>query len=593
MKIPFSIRLKLLIFIVPLVFIPTLTVAYLSYESSVKSVTSLSCDQQLLQAKTVAERINNVFLSSFADLNLMIQLLAAKRSFKEDKKSHYEDRKLLKAFLGRSPFYEGIYLLNENEKVMLQVLQDKAGPIPPDFLASVPISQIKKGVSISKLVKEPVNGGYVMFFSKPFEESKDLDRGRVLIAFDYDRVLRWVKSLPVGVDGYALLVDQLGRIVAHPRFRPYEYDLSKYSDPGLREFVVDMIIGETVWKRYQYMGERAAACAPIPSMGWSIAVSVPIKEFKGEAKRLRKRTVDVAFFTLILAGMVVVILSYQLLKPVKRLANATERIANGDLDQKIPEGSTDELGMLTRSFNRMVENLKRMRNELVRSQKLIAMGKLSAGVAHEIRNPLNAMKGAIVYIQRKRPQDTLVLEYTRIILEEVERLNRFVTEFLAYARQPPPHLRAEDLNQLVNKTTRLFEERLRKKGIVLINHLGADIPPILMDGQQMFQVISNILINAIDAMSQGGELEISTEICRPIQGKHTPSRVALRVKDNGMGIAEDEIKRIFDPFFSTKDNGTGLGLPISLRIVENHGGRLKVESTPENGTVVTLELPVQ
>ena len=295
-----------------------------------------------------------------------------------------------------------------------------------------------RGISVTGVTALPFRKGYRLYFSKPLFGPTEEYVGEVVLEFDYGKVLEMVRSVIIGVEGYAFMVDHLGHTVAHPRFRPYEYNLSKYSDPRLREIVVNMICGETGWKRYNYLGEKAAAYAPVRVLDWSLAVSIPIEEFTKEAKMLRKQMLEVVIVILLVAVFAVVILSYHLLMPIKRLAAATERIADGDLEQEIPVNSADEMGMLTLSFNRMMENLKKMRDELIRSEKLIAMGKLSAGVAHEVRNPLNAMKGAIVYLRRRRSEDKLILEYTQLILEEVERLNRFVTEFLSYACQPPP-----------------------------------------------------------------------------------------------------------------------------------------------------------
>ena len=158
-------------------------------------------------------------------------------------------------------------------------------------------------------------------------------------------------------------------------------------------------------------------------------------------------------------------ISYRLLHPIKNLVIATEKIAEGDLNYKIPVQSGDELGKLTRSFNSMVKELNKIQTELVRSEKLISMGRLSSGVAHEIRNPLNAMKGAIVFMQKKRSDDRFVNEYTNIILEEINRLNEFVTEFLYFAKQSEPKCVPTDFNAIINNTLNLFEEEIRKNNI--------------------------------------------------------------------------------------------------------------------------------
>ncbi len=601
MRIPFSITIKLMLFIVPLVAFPTLIVGYLSYDSSIESVTFLSREQQLLQAKAVSERIDNIFRSCFMDLKLIKALLetgdgedGSNTSLGQDETTaRCNSQKMFEGFLSRSPYYRSIRLLDANGKELLRAGAQKSdgGTVGMGDFEPLDTHQIKQGISMTEVMPRRPPEDWTIFFSQPLSDDAKNPKGEIIIDFDYGRVLRLVRSVDMGGNGSAYMVDHLGRVVAHPRFRPYEYNLSKYSDPSLREFVVDMICGETVWRRYNYLGEKASACAPVPSLGWSLAVTLPIEEFKKEAKNLRKRMIEVMIVTLIVAGLSLVILSYQVLKPVKRLAVATEQIAHGDLEQKIPVNSKDELGMLTRSFNRMVENLKKMHRELLNQEKLVAMGKLSAAVAHEIRNPLNAMKGAMVYLQRKRSKDELVLEYTSIMLEEVERLNLFVTEFLAYARQAPPKRLKEDINELIRKSITLFEEKLRQKNIRVVRDFAPSMPKVPMDTNQIEQVMSNLIINALDAMPEGGTLLFSTTL---VEGKesHASQSVLLTVKDTGVGIGKEELARVFDPFFSTKEDGTGLGLPISLRIVENHGGTLSIRSEKGAGTVLSLQLPV-
>ena len=271
--------------------------------------------------------------------------------------------------------------------------------------------------------------------------------------------------------------------------------------------------------------------------------------------------------------------------------DATNRIAEGDLEHEIPIQSTDELGHLTSAFNRMVRHLSRTQDELVRSEKLIALGRLSAGVAHEVRNPLNAMKGAIVYLQRQRADDELVCEYTQLVSEEIDRLSQFVSEFLCFARQSVPKPEPTDINRLIDATRNLFEKEAINRGIRLHNQLAADLPAMAVDPYQMEQVLVNVLLNAMDAMPDGGDITFSSRLLKGQENSGDSPWVRLTVEDNGTGIPADQLKNVFDPFYSTKDGGTGLGLPISLGVVENHGGRIRITSQEGLGTSVIIEWP--
>jgi signal transduction histidine kinase len=604
MKISYSITFKLLLFVMPLVCLPIAIVGYLSYHASLERVTRLSREEQMMQAKAASVKINYIFQSCRMDLETVAQLPAIEDYYfaiingleadAEDVKKKIV--RLFKGFIERSPYYHQIHLLDKNGYEVLRVSADgqkglssaaRVGAFSNDTMW-----RNEKDIYISKVIHSPFRQGYVVYLAKPISIiGKDI-AGKVVINLDFDKVINLVKAIQVGEQGHAFLVDELGRTIAHPQFKPYEYDLSKYPSPRLREFVVDMMAGETGWKAYYYMGDKAAAYAPIPAISWSVAVTSPIEEFKKEAKAIRAKVIQVVVFVLLLSGLAVIILSYQILRPVKRLVEATERVADGDLNQEIPVKSGDELGNLTRSFNRMIRRLKEIQRELILSEKLISMGRLSAGVAHEIKNPLNAMKGAIVYLQRRKADDPLICEYTQLILEEIERLDRFATEFLYFARQSSPKLVLTNLNELIQNTLTLFEAELRQKGICLMENFDDSLPALQIDSHQMEQVLINLLLNAMDAMPVGGNLELSTTIKRYGEGIESLMKAQIKVEDQGIGIPQEHLANVFDLFFSTKEDGTGLGLPISFGIVENHGGSLRIQSQEGIGTQVIIELPI-
>ena len=590
MKTSFSITLKLLLFILPLVCLPTIIVGYLSYDASVERVARLSREEQMLRAEAAANEINWIFQTCGMDLETITRLPMI-QEYCEKRKSEEQVGSLLRDYVLRSPYYDEMRLFNHHGDALLSVrregeTQESMTQKGMASLATVRWTSEKK-INISEITYSPLHQGLVIYLSREVLSPSLGSIGEVVIALNFEKVIVLVLEVKVGEGGYAFMVDRQGRTIAHPFYRPYEYNLSKYPDPRLREFVVDMMMGEAGWRTYSHMGEKAAAYAPIPAMNWSLAVTIPIEEFKKEANAIRQSVVQVVAATVLLTALVVGILSYNLLRPVRRLAAATERIASGDLRQEIAVKSNDELGLLTRSFNRMIRNLREIQSELIRSEKLISLGRLSAGVAHEIRNPLNAMKGAIVYLQRRKPGDPLIEEYTQLILEEIERLDLFVTEFLYFAKQSAPKPVLINLNDLIHNTLTLFDERLRQKTIKVTERLDPALSSVYVDPHQMEQVLLNLVINAIDAMPHGGVLDVSSLA----DGVGAKPKAVIRFRDNGVGIPEHQLRNVFDPFYSTKEGGTGLGLPISLGIVESHGGELRIQSVEGQGTEAVIELP--
>ena len=435
-----------------------------------------------------------------------------------------------------------------------------------------------------------------MHWAMPFYSGWREFSGLIVIDLDYEKIIQLVSGIRVGEKGYAFLVDSQGRNTAHPHYAPYQLNIDSYPEPSLKELVQEMITGASSWKNYVHDNvEKVAAFAPIPDMGWSLAVTIPVDELGKEALAIKWRVIEVAAIIFVFAVVGVSFLSYYLLRPVRELVAATNRMAEGNLNQEIPLRSRDELGDLTRSFNHMVKNIARIQNELVRSEKLISLGRLSAGVAHEIRNPLNAMKGAIVHIQRRRPGDPLIEEYTHLVSEEIDRLNLFVTEFLHFARQPQPKPVPTDLNQLILSTQNLFAKQADEKDIRLHQPTGPAPAPGVRGSQSDgagFHQCPDQCHGCAAFRRRYHFFHACPDNAREMGDR--PDQVRIEIRDNGIGISDAHLQDVFDPFFSTKESGTGLGLPLSLGIVESHQGRMTLSSGQEiGGTVVVIALPVK
>jgi signal transduction histidine kinase len=604
MRLRFSISLKLLLIILPLVCVPIAMVGYLATQASADRVNRLVRHEEMIKVKTIANKINDVFYYCRLDLKTISSLPVLEdyhiaRSFKLEAETDfiYENIvELFKDFIMRAPYYHQIRYLDKQGEELVRVRREgmvsgrrnlggegyfqSAAALKPD------------DIHISDVLHSPSWDGYVIYWAKPIYSGWKELSGVLVIDLDYGEIIDIVKQIRVGEQGYAFLIDHGGRLVAHPLFEPYTYTLDTYPSQTIRQLVQEMMAGESGWGEYLFQDEKKmAAFAPIPNVGWSLAATIPSDELKKEASAIQARVVQIVLVALALAVLGVSLLSYYLLRPVRNLVIATNRIAMGDLRQEIPIQSRDELGDLTRSFNRMVRNLSRIQNELVRSEKLISLGRLSAGVAHEIRNPLNAIKGAIVHLKRRRSEDPLIGEYAQLIYEEIDHLNRFVTEFLYFAKQSAPQKVPSDINQIILSTQSLFSEQAQDKGIGFRNQLDPTLPRTYIDPQQIGQVIINLLLNAMDAMPDGGFITFSSGMDGSRAHPEGPSLVQIHVRDSGVGIPEEHLQNVFDPFFSTKETGTGLGLPLSLGIVEAHGGTIRILSQGQ-GTRATVELPL-
>lgn len=315
-------------------------------------------------------------------------------------------------------------------------------------------------------------------------------------------------------------------------------------------------------------------------------------------------------FIVLIAGLTSLLIQNQVNKPVQRLVKHMAQVSAGNLDERVPVLSRDELGILSESVNRMTENLKKAHDELtewasslevkvyertteikqiegqlLRSEKLASLGKLVAGIAHEINNPLT---GILLYSSiidgDKRLDPGLKPDIDRVISES-RRCSDIVSRLLEFSREAVPYKAPVSLNDLLDKVIALIHNQPTFHNIHIVLEYDPDLPAVLIDPSQMQQVFINILLNASHAMQEGGVLTIATFLAAENR------MVGARIKDTGCGVPEEDLGRIFDPFFTTKQNGTGLGLSISYGIVENNGGTIEVKSRVGIGTIFTILLP--
>lgn len=244
--------------------------------------------------------------------------------------------------------------------------------------------------------------------------------------------------------------------------------------------------------------------------------------------------------------------------------------------------------------------LKRLEQQIRRSDRLASLGTLSAGMAHEIKNPLVSIK-TFTQLLPERYQDSDFREtFSNLIGHEIDRIDSLVNQLLRFARPAKPLLKPLHVHELLEKSLMLVGHRLYQKEIKLARSWNADVDTIRADGDQIEQVFLNFFLNAMDAMKQGGQLEVVTEIlphnewATPLNAFSGERQDILRVtvRDNGEGIKSEDIAHVFDPFFTTKDYGTGLGLSVVHGIIQEHGGQIEVESELTKGTSFYILLPL-
>ncbi|MHB9096252.1 MAG: ATP-binding protein [Syntrophales bacterium] len=234
-------------------------------------------------------------------------------------------------------------------------------------------------------------------------------------------------------------------------------------------------------------------------------------------------------------------------------------------------------------FRDMTE-MRRLKQEIVRSQRLASLGSLAAGIAHEIRNPLSSIKGFATYFRERYEGNPDDRETAETMISEVDRLNRVITQLLEFARPLTMNRLPTSIQTVIRHTLRTVEGRARERGVVIETELPPEIGEIPLDADRISQVLLNLFLNSIAAMDQGGTLRVSLK-------RRDDRTIRIAIADTGVGIRKEDLPRVFDPYFTTKPSGTGIGLPIVQKIVEAHGGEIILESEPGRGTTATLLLP--
>jgi two-component system NtrC family sensor kinase len=329
-------------------------------------------------------------------------------------------------------------------------------------------------------------------------------------------------------------------------------------------------------------------------------VTLPMDEIDARISENQVQLVLFAIIAIISISFIIWLLLHFLIgKPVHQLVTATNALATGDLNYQIPVSTSDELGNLARSFNDMTNRLSNAQKQIHQSEKLASVGKLAAGVAHEINNPLTGVLTYSSFLSKRirggeihvNPNQEQVVEDLDVIVHETKRCREIVKGLLDFSRQVPAQKCDVSLNEVIQQTLSILHNELQLHNIEVILDLDQDLPVLFADYNQLEQVLINIIVNASDAIDENeGKINITTRK-GDCDGKPC---VVVTIADNGHGISREDMTKIFDPFYSTKGRkGTGLGLAVVWGIVEKHKGKVDVHSEQGKGTTFTLTFPIR
>ncbi len=311
----------------------------------------------------------------------------------------------------------------------------------------------------------------------------------------------------------------------------------------------------------------------------------PMEEIEDAKRALIWSMLGIAILVTGLVAFISQRIGKNITEPIIDLVGFTEQVAEGNLDDQCEIKTQDEIGDLALAFNQMTRNLQQSRDKLIQAERLATAGKMSASFAHEIRNPLSSMRMLSQLLMQKPEMSAEQRQSLQYILEEIERIDNIVKGLMDFARPTTLNLAEQPLVPTLQAVLSLMEANLTHHQIRLVLEFAPDLPDLQFDSDKIKQAFMNVVLNAMEAMPQGGTLSVTTF--------KLEDGISIKVTDTGDGIPEADIEHLFEPFFSRKDKGTGLGLANVKRILEEHGGTVEIESALNEGATVSMWLPIK
>lgn len=328
----------------------------------------------------------------------------------------------------------------------------------------------------------------------------------------------------------------------------------------------------------------------------SIKIGLSLEEMRDEELKTRLMLILIGFSGLIVGVGGAALLARRITKPLNKLVDGTVKISKGDFSEKIAIDSQDEIGDLAQSFNDMSyqlqltkERVEAANKRLLQAEKLASIGRISASIAHEIRNPLTSVKLNIQKVMESEVLDKIDREHLEISQEGIGHIENFIKQMLNYTRASELQLDYFDIEQVIDESIKMIRDTLRLKDVELVKVIHERLPQVFVDGDKIRQVILNILHNACEAVDKGGRITLSLSLLKGRRGR----KVRIRISDNGPGIAKKDRENIFEPFYTTKSTGIGLGLANARKIIEQHKGSIRPVLKKEQGACFEILIPCE
>ncbi|MBN1827970.1 MAG: HAMP domain-containing protein [Deltaproteobacteria bacterium] len=418
------------------------------------------------------------------------------------------------------------------------------------------------------------------------------------LSYDYSMLKRYFDTVCKDEDVILVMIlDNEGRIKMHSDIDQIGIKLNDETTLAalnVREPVFQEMEEERLGKIYYFTAPIMVESQKLGIVRFAMSNAEIIRDTSAS----RNRLLLIGLAAILLGGLGAVLMGRMISKPLRQLAAGARAVSRGDLNWKIDIRGQDEIGVLAEAFSYMVSNLRKSIDSLVLAEKMASIGKLASTIAHEVRNPMEPIKGSAEILQQAFPANEKIVKYTRIIKDEISGVCDFLDHFLNFARPPKFSVGPVNVNDVLKETLSLIDHYIGDHNLVIEKNLDDGLPVISGNERQIKQLFLNLVMNAVQAMrdDQPGKLTIGSSLRSVLSpGNEGDSRygryVSVEFCDSGKGIALEDLNRIFEPFHTTKEDGTGLGLAIGRTIMNRHGGFITVESELGRWTRVTAHFP--
>lgn len=607
-------------FFLAIVLIAVVPIGIMGYESALlarKTLTNFAFLHMATIAETRANHLDSWLEERLNDLGVLSRLPAIREACIRYRKSLGNNSEPPTALLvdtlnileGRSPSYENITVSLPDGKIVATTHHVEA--TLPDLHELEAIEHLQPGEepALSAVYQIPGKEGWHVQLASRIDGPEGTRLAYLIAVLDLSKTIDpiMIERSGLGDTGETYLVNEDRKIISQSRFLDWQDLIDRSFDTeGIRS-VLEKKNGTAVYENY--LGrEVLGSYVWLPNYNWGILAEMETEEILQPLEWIEATGVLTAILVSLVCLLMAYFVSRRISKPIVQVADAAEGMATGNLDQRISFASGDEIGRLAASFNIMAqqlsqsvaslrhkeESLQKAYDELVsaqeqimRSERMAAVGELVASVAHEMRSPLSSIKLNLQIIGRSLAKETDLFEHYEIALDQAAQMERMFSELLNYSK--PLDIQKKDirLEPLLGRCLQELEGETTARRLAVELRMAPDLPPIIGDPDKIEQVFLNILKNAMEASEPEGRIEVSARSEKTVAG----IAVTVAVADCGSGISPRNLKTIFKPFFTTKKKGTGLGLTIVKKIVDAHRGDISIESGEGRGTIVRLTFP--